>query len=198
MAVTSPRLLLLAVLAASVPAAAQDAPEPGPGPAPDARAPMLSDPPPGAFKADPGTPTNDPKSDVWIFSGTLQDTRETYSGTLVADAKGESQFELKLENGATCAGGDLEGELGLVRMSEIACSDGRPMRALFVPQGGRELKVFGHVGKKRFATNAHLLGTEAPPEPKQTAQPKGPLGRPPEAPPGLPTPVPAPKAPPPG
>lgn len=202
MAVTVfPWLLLFALLAASSPAASlpataqQESPPNSDNPG---AAPMLPGRPPGAFKADPGTPTNDPKSDVWIFSGTLQETRETYSGTLVADVGGGSQFELKLENGATCAGGDLKGEIGLVRMSEIACSDGRPMRALFVPQGGQELKVFGHVGAKRFMTSAHLLGTEAPPEPKQTAQPKGPLGRPPPDTPKPPAPATAPKAPPPG
>lgn len=130
---------------------------------------------PAPFKpsADQGSP------DVWIFSGELNDSHETYSGTLVAN-KGEAQFELKLGDGATCDGDDLSGEVGLVRLAEITCSDKRTMRALFVPQNGRDLKVFGHVGDERFRADAHLLGTEPPPEAKQTAEPTVPAlqGRP--------------------
>ena len=130
---------------------------------------------PGPFKPT----TEDAQPDVWIFSGELQNTRETYSGTLVA-SKDEAQFELKLAGGATCDGSKITGDVGLVRLSEITCSDDRVMRALFVPQGGRELKVFGHVGDERFMANAHLLGTEPVPEPKQTTEPTAPAlrGRP--------------------
>ena len=48
------------------------------------------------------------------------------------------------------------------------------MKALFVPQGGQVLKVFGHVGDERFTTSAHLLGTEPLPEKTQTAEPTAP------------------------
>lgn len=116
--------------------------------------------------------------DTWIFAGTLSGSKETFSGTLVA-GKGESEFELKLGSGATCDGGQLKGDIGLVRLPEITCTDDRKMRALFVPQGGKSLKVFGHVGDDRFMAEAHLLGTEPIPEPQQTLQPKGPLGLPP-------------------
>ena len=111
--------------------------------------------------------------DVWIFSGELQNSHETFSGTLVA-AKGAAQFELRLAGGASCDGSDISGEVGLVRLGEITCSDDRMMRALFVPQGGEVLKVFGHVGDERFVASAHLLGTEAAPEKTQTAQPTAP------------------------
>lgn len=142
--------------------------------------------PPGTFK--PETPAETP--DVWIFSGELQGSREPFSGTLVA-SNGKAQFELKLASGATCDGSNLSGEVGLVRLSEITCSDDRPMKALFVPQGGKELKVFGSVGDERFTTSAHLLGTEAVPDKPQTAEPKGPLGQPPAPPPAQPSPSPA-------
>ena len=100
----------------------------------------------------------------------LADGQETYSGTLVA-TKGDAEFELKLSGGATCDASKLTGEVGLVRLPEIKCSDDRMLRALFVPQGGKELKVFGHIGDQRFASSAHLLGTEPPPVRKQTAEP---------------------------
>ncbi len=142
--------------------------QPGPDPS-DVTAPRLREAPPEPFKpdAEPASAT-----DTWIFSGELQGSREQFSGTLVT-SRTETQFELKLAGGATCDGGDLSGEVGLVRLSEITCSDDRTMRALFVPQGGKELRVFGHVGGERFVTSAHLLGTEAIPDPKQTAAPPG-------------------------
>ena len=120
----------------------------------------------------------DKASDTWIFSGSLTESRETFSGTLVTGASG-AQFELKLAGGATCDGSELTQATGLVRLSSVTCSDGRAMRALFVPQGGQELKVFGHVADERFATLAHLLGTQAPPEKPQTAAPKAPDSPPP-------------------
>ncbi len=139
---------------------------------PQAATPALPDKAPGAFKpdAEAGDAT---QPDVWIFSGTLQDSHESFSATLVA-GKGEVQFEMKLAGGTTCDGKDLSGEVGLVRLKEITCSDDRVMKALFVPQGGKELKVFGHVGDERFMTSAHLLGTEPAPEQKQTAEPTAP------------------------
>lgn len=173
-------LLLATAMAATSPALAQDAPSPS-----------LPDKPPGQFKPDESAappPTDAATPDTWIFSGTLKGSTESFSGTLVATKDG-SQFEMKLGGGATCDGGELKGEVGLVRLPEITCTDDRKMRALFVPQGGQTLKVFGHVGEARFATEAHLLGTEALPEPKQTAQPKGPLGLPPPAQGGPPAPA---------
>ena len=140
----------------------------------DAPAPAFPDKPPQPFKPDDTPPT----PDTWIFTGVLAGSHQGYSGTLVA-SKDESEFEMKFTNGATCDGGQLKGEVGLVRLPEITCSDDRPLRALFVPQAGNVLKVFGHVGEERFSAEAHLLGTEAIPEPKQTAQPKGPMGLPP-------------------
>ena len=140
-------------------------------------APALPDKAPGAFRPDADTEGAQP--DVWIFSGALQDSHETFSGTLVA-GKGEVHFEMKLAKGATCDGEDLSGDVGLVRLKEITCSDDRVMKALFVPQGGQVLKVFGHVGEERFVTSAHLLGTEPVPEKTQTAEPTAPAlqGRP--------------------
>lgn len=167
---------LVAGLASPLPwssARAQQAHEPA---APDA-APALPGTAPEAFK--PAPDTGDSNPDVWIFSGTLPSSHETFSGTLVA-SKGTAQFEMKLASGATCDGKDVSGEPGLVRLNEITCSDDRTMKALFVPQGGQELKVFGHVGDERFVTSAHLLGTEPVPEKKQTAEPTAPAlqGRP--------------------
>ncbi len=154
---------------------------------PQALAPALPDKAPGAFKPDADT-SEGTQPDVWIFSGTLQDSHESFSGTLVA-GKGEVQFEMKLGGGTTCDGKDLSGEVGLVRLKEITCSDDRVMKALFVPQGGQELKVFGHVGDERFMTSAHLLGSEPVPEKKQTAEPTAPAmqGKPD----GAPAPAPA-------
>lgn len=139
----------------------------------DAPKSVLPETPPPPFHASeaPATP------DTWIFTGVLAESHESFSGTLVA-TNGESEFELKLAGGATCDGSELQGDVGLVRLPEIICTDDRPLRALFVPQGGQSLKVFGHVGKEHFIAEAHLLGTEAAPEQKQTAQPKGPLGMP--------------------
>ncbi len=139
----------------------------------DASAPLLPTAPPAAFTPAPGEggpPA--PEGDTWIFSGVLIETHEAFSGTLITG--GTHAFELKLAGGATCDGGDLQPSLGLVRLSEITCTDERRMRALFVPEGHEALKVFGHVGDARFATIAHLLGTKAPPEPKQTAEPHAP------------------------
>jgi hypothetical protein len=134
----------------------------------------LQDQAPGPF-----SPAESPETpDTWIFSGVLSGQHEGFSGTLVAH-KTEAEFELRLTNGATCDGAELTGEVGFVRLPEITCSDDRKMRALFVPQGHELLKVFGHVGDEKFATEAHLLGTEAPPEPKPALAPKGPLGLPP-------------------
>ncbi len=121
---------------------------------------------PAPFKPD----GEEAQPDVWIFSGELGNSRETFSGTLVAGKAG-AQFELKLAGGATCDGSNISGDVGLVRLGEITCSDDRVMRALFVPQGGQELKVFGHVADERFTASAHLLGTEAVPDKKQTAEP---------------------------
>lgn len=169
------RLLLLVVMVAlATSVQAQRAPEP-----PEA-APASPDAAPAPFKPDGDAV----QPDVWIFSGALQNSRETFSGTLVA-SRGEAQFEMKLASGATCDGRDLAGEVGLVRLKEIVCSDDRTMKALFVPQKGQELKVFGHVGDERFMTSAHLLGTEALPEKKQTAEPTAPAiqGEPRSAPP---------------
>ena len=176
------RALLLAGLALglALPAYAQRAPDDGRDPQADG--PGLPDKAPGAFK--PQADTGDgAQPDVWIFSGSLQDSHEGFSGTLVA-GKGEVQFEMKLAGGTTCDGKDLSGEVGLVRLKEITCSDDRVMKALFVPQGGRELKVFGHVGDERFMTSAHLLGAEPVPDKKQTAEPTVPAlqGRPEAAP----------------
>jgi hypothetical protein len=153
--------------------------------------PALPETPPAPFKPDADTaaaPAPQGSEDTWIFSGALSDSHETFSGTLVT-GKTSTDFEFKLAGGATCTGGSLAGEPGLVRLSEITCSDDRKMRALFVPQGGVALKVFGHVGEQRFAASAHLLGTEAIPEKKQTAAPKAPDATPPA--PALPAPTPS-------
>ncbi len=136
----------------------------------------------------PDAPAGD--SDTWIFSGTLQDSSETFSGTLVT-GKSDTQFELKLAGGATCDGADLKPSLDMVRLDEIQCTDGRAMRALFVPQPHQTLKVFGHVGDARFSTVAHILGTQAIPEPKQTTAPHAPGPSPDEPPPAAPAPGPA-------
>ena len=120
-----------------------------------------------------------PSEDTWIFSGNLQGTNESFSGTLVA-TKEEGQFELKLGSGATCDGSQFSGGLGMIRLPEITCSDNRSLRALFVPQDHDTLKVFGHLGDQRFAAEAHLLGTDAPPAPQPSAAPHGPLGLPPK------------------
>lgn len=156
------------------PAYAQRAPDDEP----QAEAPKLPDAAPGAFKPDVDT-SDGTQPDIWIFSGSLQSSHEGFSGTLVA-GKGEVQFEMKLAGGATCDGKDVSGDVGLVRLKEITCSDDRVMKALFVPQGGQALKVFGHVGDERFMTDARLLGTEPVPEGKQTAEPTAPAlqGRP--------------------
>lgn len=140
---------------------------------PDAEAPALPDKAPAPFAPDAGTPsTATLAADTWIFSGELQGSHEQFSGTLVA-SKTEAQFEMKLAGGATCDGSDLQGDIGLVRLPEITCTDDRTMRALFVPQAGNELRVFGHVGEERFVSSAHLLGSEAVPEKGQTAAPPG-------------------------
>ena len=131
--------------------------------------------PPTSFSPDPassgGQKADEP--DTWIFSGVLQDTRETFSGTLVT-GKMDTQFELKLASGASCDGGELTPSTGLVRLSEITCSDGRVLKALFVPQGGEALRVFGHVGEERFVSVAHLLGSEPMTEKPQSAAPHAP------------------------
>ena len=132
-------------------------------------------------------------SDTWIFSGILQDSSETFSGTLVT-GKSDTQFELKLADGATCDGADLKPSLGMVKLDEIQCTDGRAMRALFVPQPRQTLRVFGHVGDARFAATAHILGTQPIPEPPQTTAPHAPMPAP-DQPPG-PAPAPGPSRPP--
>lgn len=172
--------LLLLVAAFATPAFAEDA-------APTPGAPTAQPTPQAAAPAAPAPdkPAADAGPDIWIFSGVLPGAKEAFSGTLVS-GKDDAQFELKISNGATCDGGDFKGDVGMVRLSEIPCTDGRSMRALFVPQGGKLLKVFGHVGDERFAAEAHLLGTEAPPAPKQTAQPTVPQVQPPQAPAGAP------------
>ncbi len=165
------RAALAAVLALVSPAVAQQAPDPS---APSADPPAALGAAPAPFKPEAA----EAQPDVWIFSGELQNRHESFSGTLVAGTGdkgvGTAQFELKLAGGATCDGSDVSGEVGLVRLSEITCSDDRVMRALFVPQGGEVLKVFGHVGDERFVSSAHLLGTEPVPDKKQTAQPTAP------------------------
>ena len=172
------RALLLAVVVFGLacPAYAQRAPDDGHDPQADA--PALPDKAPGAFKPD-GDISDGAQPDIWIFSGSLQDSHEGFSGTLVA-GNGAVQFEMKLAGGTTCDGKDLSGDVGMVRLKEINCSDDRVMKALFVPQGGQELKVFGHIGDERFMTSAHLLGTEPMPDSKQTAAPSAPAlqGRP--------------------
>lgn len=173
---------VLSVLAGLLLTAAAEAQAPAPQASKDAAAKAVAAKDPQAKDLQPKDPqaevAADPLPDTWIFAGTLMGSRETFSGTLVA-SKSESEFEMKLGGGATCDGGQLKGDIGLVRLPEITCTDDRKMRALFVPQGGKSLKVFGHVGDDRFMAEAHLLGTEAVPEPKQTMQPKGPLGLPP-------------------
>jgi hypothetical protein len=157
----------LALLATA--ASAQQAPPPGlPGAPPVAPAAAAPAPAPDAFTGD---------TDTWIFSGVLQDSTESFSGTLIT-GKSDTQFELKLADGATCDGADLKPSPGLVRLSEIQCTDGRPMRALFVPQPHQTLKVFGHVGDTRFSTVAHILGTQPIPEPQQTTAPRAPMPMP--------------------
>ena len=99
--------------------------------------------------------TAEPTPDTWIFSGVMPEGGETFSGTLVT-GKTDTQFELKLGGGATCEGGALQPSLGLVRLTEIRCSDGRSLRALFVPQAKQTLKVVGHIGEARFDSVAHL------------------------------------------
>ena len=131
--------------------------------------------PPGSFKPAP----EEVASDAWIFSGALQDSHEAFSGTLVASS-GNLDVELKLAGGATCDGSGLSGETGLLQMSEISCTDERSMRVLFVPEKGRDLKVFGQVGSERFLADAHLLGTEPPPEPKRDTAPSMRQGEPDE------------------
>ena len=129
-----------------------------------------------------GSAAPESPSDTWIFSGVLEDGGEVYSGTLIT-GKSETAFELKLADGASCDGDTLNPSMGLVRLPEITCTDNRTMRALFVPQGHETLKVFGHVGEARFTTVAHLLGTQAIPEPKQTTAPHAPPVEPRAAPP---------------
>ena len=167
MALIMMRATLASALAlAAVTAVAQTAPSAQPSPA-------LKDAAPKNSPAETGAPD----SDTWIFSGILQDSTETFSGTLIT-GKSDTQFELKLADGATCDGADLKPSLGMVRLNEIECSDGRPMRALFVPQPRQTLKVFGHVGDARFSTIAHILGTQPIPEPKQTTAPHAPMPEP--------------------
>ncbi len=125
---------------------------------PSGRRSALPQTPPAPFKPEVA---NAPPPDAWIFSGALDDSRETFSGTLLVGSGG-TEFEFKLGRGATCADGDIKSEPGLMRLSEITCSDDRKMQALFVPQGGTELKVFGHVGDERFTASAHRLGTDEP------------------------------------
>ena len=122
--------------------------------------------------------------DTWIFSGVLGASKETFSGTLITGK--DTAFEMKLSGGATCDGDDLQPSIGLVGLSEIACSDGRKMHALFVPQGGETLQVFGHVGDERFKSVAHLLGTQPIPESQQTTEPQAPPPELPATPPARP------------
>ncbi len=97
---------------------------------------------------------------VYIFSGAITGG-ETYSGTLIAAPDGP-QFELKLAKGATCDGSKLEPDKGLLRLPETPCSDGRPLKALFVYQEGGYLRVYGTIGGERFASLAHSLPSDAP------------------------------------
>ena len=161
---------------------AETAPSPDKAVAPAAGPAIGPDAAPDAAAAD---------SDTWIFSGVLQDAGETFSGTLIT-GKSDTQFELKLAGGATCDGADLKPSLGLVKLDEIECSDGRHMRALFVPQPRQTLKVFGHIGDARFSTVAHILGTQPIPEPEQTTAPHAPVPLPDEP----PAPAPGPARPP--
>ena len=119
----------------------------------------------GAPRSQDAAPAQDasPKDEtlVYIFSGVLTGTGETYSGTLVARAEGP-EFELKLAGGTTCDGSKLEPDKGLLRLPETPCSDGRPLKALFVYQAGDLLRVYGTIGGERFSTQAHALPSDAP------------------------------------
>jgi hypothetical protein len=111
---------------------------------------------------------------VYIFSGVLTGSGETYSGTLVAAADGP-EFELKLGKGATCDANKLDPDKGLLRLPETACSDGRKLKALFVYQPGGVLRVYGTVEDQRFSTEAHALPSDATEAPaaKSAAPPAG-------------------------
>ena len=71
---------------------------------------------------------------------------------------------MELGAGVSCTGGDATLGSGSVRLSGVTCSDDRTAQASFVSRGEAELTVFGQVGARRFATSAHRLGTEAPPQ----------------------------------
>ncbi len=108
---------------------------------------------------------------VYIFSGALPKTNETFSGTLV-DAAGGTQVELKLGRGATCEASRLDPDKGFLRLPESPCSDGRVLKALFVYQEGGVLRVYGTIGGDRFAAQAHVLPSDAPePVPAKPAAP---------------------------
>ena len=143
--------------------------------------PIVAPPAGPAVNPNAAPDTAAPDSDTWIFSGELEESRETFSGTLVT-GKSDTQFELKLGGGATCDGANLKPSLGMVKLDEIQCTDGRAMRALFVPQPQQTLKVFGHIGDARFNTIAHILGTQPIPEPRQTTAPHAPMPSPDEPP----------------
>lgn len=125
-----------------------------------------------AFAAPPGQPEASPPSPpaetpagdeplIYIFSGALAGSNETFSGTLVARNEGP-ELELKLGRGATCDGSKLEPDKGLLRLPATPCSDGRSLKALFVYQEGGLLRVYGTVGDERFSTQAHALPSDAP------------------------------------
>ena len=164
--------VLAALLAGGMP--------PGPAAAQGAAPPVPPNHPPSPF-----APTAPPPSppETWIFSGLLDDGRETYSGTLLTGS-GATAFEFKLGAGVNCTGGDAKVGLNSVRLFDVPCSDDRTLQASFIARGEAELTVFGQVGTRRFATSAHRLGEGGrdtrPDDPgaRETAPP------PPAAPPG--------------
>ena len=80
-------------------------------------------------------------SDTWIFSGILRGQQARRFPARSITGKSDTQFELKLADGATCDGADLKPSLGMVQASTRSqCTDGRAMRALFVPQPRQTLE----------------------------------------------------------
>ncbi len=137
----------------------------------------------------PFTPAPPPPgpADVWIFSGLLDDGRETYSGTLLTGS-GATGFEFKLGAGVSCTGGDTKTGPGSLRLSDVVCSDDRRLQAFFVFRDDAELTVFGQVGAQRFTASAHRLGTEASPDDAKPGDAKARDAAPPAAPPAGPDP----------
>ena len=157
-------------------------------------APALPDHPVPPFQpaAAPPGPVED-----WIFSGLLDDGRQTYSGTLLTGS-GTTEFAFELGAGVTCTGGDTSVAPNMVRLTGVPCSDERTMQASFIARGDAELTVFGQIGPRRFTTSAHRLGLSAPSDhasddgkretPPNAAPGIGPDSGPPAAPPAAPAP----------